>query len=164
MHGWRIFILVIIAFALGLLDTSFFSFIEFHSSTVLSSFVILIIFTLIGRRDELIVLAAASVVMMAVFSSLSLWAIYLIFLLLPAGVAFFRAKYLPDPSLFSSVIILIFGLGLADLILVLASGDLSRSAAVDAIFFILMNAIFGLAILICIRKILANFRRGEIKI
>ncbi|OQA04620.1 MAG: hypothetical protein BWY68_00199 [bacterium ADurb.Bin400] len=164
MRWLRPIILISFAFALVLLDASFFSFLEFSGVTILSSLSVLIAFVLLGHGREISVFIPAIIVFFAVFSSLPLWFIVVGFWLLPATLAYLRIHYLPEPSMLAASLSFAITYLLFDLLLVVTQGEWLMSEVAAIGWFTVINTIFGLTVYGLARTIRSNFVRSDIRL
>lgn len=156
----KIIVLIAIALVSVVLDTSYFSSIEILGVSLLSSLIVLLIFSLVGAYQELIVFAIALTFLFAIFSSLPVWLILVVFLLVPAFFTYLRVTYLPEMSFFIAVIFLFLTCITFELILLFCIGEWSLEGLRQVIVFAVLNTVIGFILFSSVK----HLRDSRIKI
>lgn len=139
-------ILILLAFFAVLLDTSFFSFLEICYATILLSLVILISLPLLNIEKGTIIFATMLIVFFSIFSSLPIWFLTLIFILIPSIVFYLNRRFAFDHSKLLIVMVFVLCSFLFQLGLAIISQDFSQQAFISVISFTIINTIFGVII------------------
>jgi hypothetical protein len=97
--NWKtILIIIVLAFVLALLDVSFLGAITIGGATIISTFVVVIVFAILNKLDATILFAAAAALFFTILSSVPLWIIFLGFFVIPGIVIYLRRTNLPEPN------------------------------------------------------------------
>lgn len=163
MNYKNILFLVILAFFLSLLDSSFFSFLPLFGATILSTYIVILTLAVRAQPDELVVLSFGSVLFYSIFSSIALWFLLIFFFLLPQGVCYLRKNYFPETSIILVAPLFIVSTMFFALVMIFLGKEFSANSWAAFIYFIILNSISGISLFYLIRLIQKNFSRGEIK-
>ncbi len=139
-------LIILLALILVLLDTSFFAVFAISGVSVISSFAILIIFSLLTERNDFVVLALSLVLFLTIFSSLPLWLTIFFFVVLPGMVLYLRKGYLPEPSILISSIYFLLGYGLLGIFLIIIGNSLTSEVVTAFLSFWAINTIAGVVL------------------
>lgn len=164
MKWLKFIILILFAFTLTFLDASFFSFFSFLGTNILISFVFLITFAFLLKYREFIIFIFATSIFFAVFSSISVWQIFVCFFILPELTFFIKRKYLPEIFVLPSMILFMVTSIAFGGILILGNGDFSAASVSELGYFVLSNSILGILVFAIVKKISDRYRRNEIRI
>ena len=151
----------LMALLLVFLDVYFFSFLSIRGISILSSFLVLIIFSLLLNRDY-IVLALSMIIFLTIFSSLNIFILFLLYLILPTLVVYLRKKYLPEPSVLYSFFYFLFLTFLVGICLMFDPNQISADFLLVALYFSGLNTIFGVIFFALTKKILSDFPQKKI--
>jgi hypothetical protein len=101
--NWKNIILIIaLAFALVVLDVSFFGVISLGGATIISTLLTVIIFALLNKFDSTLIFATAATLFFTTLSSVPVWIIFFGFFIIPGIVIYLRKTNLPEPSIMIS--------------------------------------------------------------
>ena len=164
MKYLRLFILIVLAFFLALLDAAFFSFISLSGVTIIFSFLAAIIFALIGRFQDLAAITLALVIFFSVFASLPVWAIFICFFVLPSLLYYLRLVYFSGQSFLVSGLFFTLSTCAFELILLLHAKEWNSSGFTSLGFFTLYNTIAGMIAYYMVKQTIKRFSRGEIRL
>lgn len=156
---YYIFILLL-AFLSALLDTSFFSFLEFYHATILSSLAILISLPMLDIKKGTVIFATLLILFFTIFSSLQVWFLFLIFIIIPLIVFYLNRRFAFDHSKILIILVFLLCNFLFQFGLAMVSQDFSTSAFISVISFTIINTFTGFFIfyiLKTIRKFIAPF-------
>jgi hypothetical protein len=156
-------LIIFLAFLFILLDVSFFSTFQVLGVSILSSYIVAINFALMKRFESTLIFCIASTIFLAVFSSLPVILIWIIYLLLPMVTFFIRAKYFAVPGIIISVLFFIGASTVMGSILLINSRGLNVSGLTKLFYLVLENAIFGILIYMIFRKMQKKVIYKEIK-
>ncbi len=160
----RGFFAVMATLALVLLDTSLFSFIRIYDSTIISSFIILIVFALLGHSFYLKIMIPAAIIALAALSSLPLWVIAFAFFLLPGIVLFLRQTYVPEPTVIVTITALLLTTFLFQSALLVSDLRFVAGAGLTTAYFIFLNTVVGTVVFAANQRLRQKWMRGEIKL
>lgn len=151
------------ALFLTVLDVSFFSGLQIYGASLLISFVVLIIFALVGQQENWLVFSFGLIFSFAIFSSLPSIVLVINFFLVPAVINFVRRKYLPEPTLFSSISYFVVASLLFELMLVVYFREFDQQVALACSYFVVINSICGMILFGLYLKMRKKFVSSEIK-
>lgn len=163
MNYTKAILLVICAFVLSLLDTSFFSAMPLFGATIISAFVLALTLSMFDQVNVLLTYVISAILFFSVFSSLPIHFIVLGFFLIPYLILFIRKKYFPQSSVLSSIPFFVFGTLFFSLMLLLNNRQWNLDGLVVLIYFVLLNSAIGMGLYYLIRKFQKDFSRKEIK-
>lgn len=163
MNLTKILFLILLAFILSILDTSFFSFIPIFGATIISSYVAIINFSINGKINEFLLFTIAVIFFFSAFSSLPVWLIVAIFLLVPYLIFYIKKSYFPEPSTLSSLAFFSFATFLFALASLLYDQEWHLNRIAVGLYFILINSAFGVFFYYLSKKIRKNFAIKDIK-
>jgi|GEM_PF-1446708 len=141
---WKKLLVVLLAFIAVFLDVSFFSFWPIFGATLISSFVLVVIFSLLFDIQLFLIFSLSVVFFFAIFSSLPLLIIIACFLLLPALLLYVRDRYLPEPNFIIIVVYLIIANSLFEIMLLTFFGEWNENGLLAFAYFITLNTLLGL--------------------
>ena len=141
---WKKILLFLLAFIAVFVDVSFFSFWPVFGATLISSFVLVVIFSLFFEDQLFLIFSLSVVFFFAIFSSLPLWIIIVCFLLVPAFLLFVRRRYLPEPNFVIILIYLIIANLLFEMILITFFKEWNEKGLLALAYFVATNTLFGL--------------------
>lgn len=156
---YYIFILLL-AFFSSLLDTSFFSFLEIYYATILISLAILISLPMLNVKKGTIIYATMLILFFTIFSSLAIWFLTLMFILIPLIVFYLNHRFAFDHSKLLIVIVFLFCNFLFQFSLATINQDFSTQAFISVLSFTFINTIAGFIVynlLKIVKKIIAPF-------
>jgi len=156
--------IILIAFTLVFLDVYYFSFLSVKGVIMLSSSLMVIIFSLLQTRDQFYILALSTVIFMAIFSSLPSWLVVVIYLIIPASILYLRNNFLPEPSIISSLFYFIPALSLVSLFMMIGLAGWNMSGLVTSIYFIIANSLFGFFLFTVIKTLRQRGSANRIRI
>ncbi len=159
----KLVVLFVLSFALTILDTSFFSFVMIKEAQIISTYLVLVIFA-IKADNRFFEFSTFCAVMFSVFSSLPVWLILVNFCLLPSLFYYFRQKFLPEPSVFSSFLYFVSAAFFFELFLLIYVDQLDAYGATIMGSFVLINAIAGSLIYLLQKHYQKLIRKPEIKL
>lgn len=139
-------LIVFLAFFAVLLDTSFFSFLEVYYATVLISLGILISLPMLDIKKGTIIYATLLILFFTIFSSLQIWFIFVIFILIPLIVFYLNRRFAFDHSKILIILVFLLCTFLFQFSLALVSQDFSTQAFVSIFSFMIINTIIGFLI------------------
>ncbi len=143
----------ILSFLLVCLDTSFFSFHEICSSTIISSFDVIIVFSLFDKRKQALYCAAFAILFLSALSSLPLYVLIIAYFGLPLIISYLKQKIFFDQVL-SSAVLIYLGATLLFRILLLPMSDFSLNGLLlSVVMFIIINTLFGIFLFVIAKKI-----------
>lgn len=151
----------LLSFIFVCLDTSFFSFHEICSSTIISSFVILILFSLFDKRKQALYFAAFSILFLSALSSLPLYALFIAYLGSPLIISFLKQKIFFEQVLSSAVLILIAANLIFRIMLIPMSNFSQDGLLLSIIMFIFINTLFGVFLFVIVKKMLSRERTNN---
>lgn len=142
---YYIFILLL-AFVSTLLDTSFFSFLEIYYATILISLGILISLPMLEIKKGTVIYATLLILFFTIFSSLQIWFLFLIFIIIPLIVFYLNRRFAFEHSKILIVLVFILCNFLFQFSLAAVSQNFSTQAFISVISFTLINTISGILI------------------
>lgn len=154
-------LLILFALFLSVMDTAFFSNLTINGASIVSVYMLSIIFAINGDFERFLLFVGATVIFFSIFSSLPIYLIFLLFLVIPSFLLFLRKKYLPHPSVPVSLFYFIIVDFLFEIILLLQSKEWSRNGFEILGYFILINSVFGVIMFYIVNKIKNKFGRKE---
>lgn len=158
MNFTNYIILILLAVISALLDTSFFSFLDVWNATVLLTFQILIVLSLLRFKNVLIVFAALSILLYASLSSLPIIFLIVAFLLIPLLIVYLGTK-ITFESNFPLILLSFLLINLVfQLLLVAISLEVSGAALTSVASFALINSMVGIIIFYIINYLKNIFR------
>ena len=137
--------MILLALALVFIDVYCFSFLSIGGVSILSSFLVILIFALFIRRD-FIILSLALIIFLSIFSSLETWISIVFYLALPSLIVYLRKAFLPEPSIFVSSFYFVASLTVFGLFLFLDFKEFSPKSFEIILHFVLINTIVGVAL------------------
>jgi len=142
-------LIIFLALVLVLLDVSFFSMFSWEDSTIIISYAVAITFALGSNEKKLIIFTASLVLLFAFLSSIPIWADLLLFFFYPYLLFYLRTKYLPTPSILTSlsyfaVSAIIFQLTFVSPYLT----GIKSQAALSLVTFVILNSWAGYIIFV----------------
>lgn len=164
MKFFRKFLIVLFAFVLTLLDVSFFSNLTVGGSTIISTYVFITIFSLIGDSSISLVFSLSCVLFFVAFSSVPLFSILLLFFVFPAIIVYLRKNYFPEPSVLLSAIFFLVANLVLELFMLFNAKEFSEAALQTLLYFVIINSIFGVIAFYFTKRIRKKFGREMIKI
>ncbi|MFA4996027.1 MAG: hypothetical protein WC536_02710 [Patescibacteria group bacterium] len=154
--------LVLLAFILSILDTSFFSFIPILGATIISSYITIINFSITGKTNDFLIFTISVIFFFSAFSSLPVWMIVLTFLLIPYLIHYVKNHFFPDPSAPFSIAFFMAGTFLFSLISLIYGKEWNMTGVILVSSFIFVNSLFGVFLYYISRKIKKNFTGKDI--
>jgi hypothetical protein len=165
MNYFKYVLVIIVAFLLSFLDISFFSFLDIYGATVLSSFIFLIIFTIVDKtKQDYLVVSLALVLFFIVLSSLPLIPLLINFFLIPAIINYVRKYYLREPTLFASIGYFFIACFIFELTLLIYARAWNATGFLTFAWFIFLNVFLSFISYAIYLKIRKNFSSLEIKL
>lgn len=140
------FLLIALAFISTLLDTSFFSFLEIYYAIILISLGILISLPMLDIKKGTVIYATLLILFFTIFSSLQIWFLFLIFILIPLIVFYLNRRFAFEHSKILIVLVFILCNFLFQFSLAAVSQNFSTQAFISVISFTLINTISGILI------------------
>ncbi len=163
MKTYKYIILVILSLVTTLLDTSFFSFIDIFEASLISTFAVLLTFTILNFRREALYFASFSILFYTIFSSVPVYLLFILFFGIPIFVYLVKNKIaLNLESIFWIIIILLIANAIFDLLLLFLFGGISAGTLTSFFSFITINTIFGV-IIFYLSKIVIRYFNLEVK-
>lgn len=164
MKWIKYLILFLLAATLTLLDTSFFANLIVKNTSIISTFQLIIIFALIADTKKYLFVVTSVIIFFAIFSSLPVWVIFLLFFVLPSTIIYLRKGHLSFPSVPIALILFIIANLLFELILLLYVHEWNKSGFLTLYYFVLINSIFGIILYYFFHLFLSlSSRNGKIK-
>lgn len=145
--------IIALAFFSSLLDTSFFSFLEIYYATVLISLGILISLPMLDIKKGTVIYATLLILFFSVFSSLQIWFLFLIFILIPLIVFYFNRRFALDHSKILIILVFLLCNFLFQFGLAAVSQDFSTSAFISVVSFTIINTIAGVLIFYVLKTV-----------
>lgn len=134
---------IILALVMVIFDVSFLTNFSLNGASILFSFLILMIFSLLDKKGEYVIFALALVIGFSVFSSVPILVIAINFLILPIVVNYVRLNYFPVPTALTIFLYLLLATFLFDFSLLVYAGEWSRAGFTTVAEFVAMNTILG---------------------
>lgn len=159
----KVIIIILFAFLLSILDTSFFSFLPIFGATIISSYDFIINFSIMGKSRDFVFFTTVVVFFFSIFSSLPIWFVVLSFLVVPYAIFYVRNVYFTDPSVLASSMFFGIATFVFSFISMIYRKSWSESGIVALIYFVIINSVFGVALYYLSKRIRKNFTRAEIK-
>jgi hypothetical protein len=157
--------LIVLSFVLSFMDISFFSFLGVYGATILTSFIFMIIFTLVDKtKKDYIIVSLSLVLFFSIFSSLPLFPIMVNFFLIPAAISYIRKYYLPEPSLIVSPLYFLVATFIFEGVLLIYSKAWNNEGLLTFSWFVFINTMVGVIVYYFYLKIRKRFKSFEIKI
>ncbi len=156
MTLFQLLIIPLIAFIFSVLDTSFFAFYETFSSTVISSFIVLMILVIFDRKKTTVYFGSFCILFLSAFSSLPLYSMILGYLGIPLIIFYFRQKIYFESNLFPALVIMLFSNLLFRLLLLPLSEIRSESTLLSVISFPIINTLIGSILFVLAKKYIFN--------
>lgn len=156
-------VLTICALVLSLLDTSFFSAMPLFGATIISTFVFAMVLCVSKDQNILIYYSVSSVFFFSIFSSLPVWLIVVVFLLIPYILFFIRKKYFPKQSIPSSIPFFMAGTLIFSFILLVYNKQWDIDGVIVVIYFMIINSALGMGLYYILARWEQDFGRKEIK-
>lgn len=138
--------ILFLAFLSTLLDTSYFSFLEIYYSTILISLGILISLAMLGIKKGTVMYATFLILFFTIFSSLQVWFLFSIFILIPLIVFYLNRRFAFDHSKILIILVFLFCNFLFQFSLAVISQDFSTQAFISVVSFTVINTILGFLI------------------
>lgn len=158
MIYYYLFIPILALFA-TILDTSFFSFFDIFGATIVSTFVILLVFATLGYRKITLLFAAFSILFLSIFSSLPLYSMLASFFGVPLLILYIKEKVFYESSM-TTVLVVFFIANLIFRIFLLSLDVLSSGESISSIiFFPLINTISCFIVFVIVKKIASYFKQ-----
>lgn len=163
---WIVTIIIgVLAFLLTLLDVAFFSNLSVYGATIISTFLVAIIFSLDDKWENLVVFCSFSLLFYSIFSSVQVVVLFFVFYILPFMVHYLRKNYFRETSAIFSVAYFAPALAIFDLTLMISTKQWGIEAILALCYFVIINSIFGILIYIPILKLRHSFTlEREIKV
>ncbi|MFA5927423.1 MAG: hypothetical protein WCT32_03140 [Patescibacteria group bacterium] len=162
---WIKYLLVgVLSLFLVMLDVTYFSSLPIKGATIFSSLVVVIVTALIWPLDPLLILISFLSVLFAIFSSLPIVLILIMFFLLPVALVFCRQRYLPGSSRFVVLVILIVTCLSTEMLMLIFFPEWSSEVATSIGYFVLINSIFGMAVFELATRVRSAVRHNEIRL
>lgn len=139
-------VLFALAAALVLFDVSFLSNFEVYGATILSSYSLLIIMSVLGGFNNFAYFSLSLVILFAVFSSLPIFLILLNFVGLPLLFNFVRHKYFHAPNRFTILIYLVIANFLFEAFVMIWLREFSPAGVLTVGYFTIINTVAGFLI------------------
>lgn len=153
--------LFLLALTTTLLDTSFFSSLNFFGATILSTLSILIVFSILERTRASYLFAAFATLCYAALSSLSVYLLVILFLGIPFGIAYLKSKLLIEFNLLLSF----FAILSAEFVFILVASAVSSGFSLAILkyiaSFLTINTLMTIIIFVLGKKLLFGNARGR---
>jgi hypothetical protein len=153
MNWFRVIIFGFLALLLTLLDVTFFSNLSVYGATIITTFIVVVIFALDKKWESLILFSSFSFILYSVFSSVPVLVLVFIFYILPFFIHYLRKNYFRDVSAFFSIAYFVPSLFLFDLSLMIATKQWGVEAVLALCYFVIINSVFGIVIYAPILKL-----------
>jgi hypothetical protein len=164
MKFWRYLFLAILALVLVLLDVSFFSNFQIHDGFMLSSFVILIIFSIVDNDNSYLYFACCLIFSLVALSSLEPGLLIINFLILPMVLNWIRHKFFPKPTIYTAILYIFISTMIFNLTALTIGHDFSTQSMVALFYFVGINTVLGFVIHGVYSYFHKRLDSGEIKI
>ena len=150
MNWLKILTLILFSLLFTLLDVSFFSFIQIYGVTIISTFLIIISFSLLVdtklAHHDLLIFQSSSLIMFSVLSSVPIWLLLIGFIIIPGVIVYLRENYVSYPSVFVVIAIFLLSNFIFEIILFLSSSQTNQNIILPLLYFVFINTIVGFAI------------------
>jgi len=158
MSLYSYILIPILSLFFTVVDTSYFSFYEIFGATIISSFCVVVILSILGYRKFALLFAAWSILFLSIFSSLPLYTLFAAFLGVPLLILYLKGKVYYESSLLAAISIFILANFVFRLLLLPVTGPLTNASLWSVIFFPLLNTIFCIILFVVIKKIASYFK------
>ena len=145
--------LILLAFFLSLVDTSFLSFLPIYSATILLTVSVIITFALVGFQKAALIFAAFAVLFYTCFSSLPPIFLAASFLILPLLIVYLKKMAIFETGRYFIFLIYFFSFLILGLALIILAADFSPSVFLTLFSFATINTLAGLAVFFIVRTI-----------
>lgn len=145
------------AILLVLLDVSFFANLTIGGANLMSSFIFVIMSSLILDQKYLVFIISCALAF-TILSSLPVIMILLGIVVLPVALHFFQESFFPEPTILTFPIYFVSASLIFELLLLITAKEFSIAAVLPIIYFILINSVAAtvvFAILARVRKVLS---------
>ena len=156
MSIYQLLLIPLFAFCFSVLDTSFFAFYETMGSTVISSFLILMLLCIFDKKQISIYYGAFCILFLSAFSSLPLYSMIIGYLGIPLLFVYVRQKFYFESSILPAVVVMLISCFLFRLLLLPISDFSSENMFLSIIIFPLINTLFGMVLFTISKKLLFN--------
>lgn len=163
MNYTKALVLTFCSLALCLLDTSFFSAMPLFGATVIGTFALALVLSVSKNQSVLLYYSISSVFFFSIFSSLPVWLIVIVLLLLPYILFFIRKKYFPQLSILSSIPFFMTGTLIFSGLLLVYNKEWSMDGLAVVVYFMLINSAIGTGLHYIFERWERDFGRKEIK-
>lgn len=164
MNWKKALLLIFLSFLLPLLDISFFASFSFGGATIVSTYIMIIVFSLLldskNMSNELVLFEAASLIIFSVFSSVPVWLLSLCFFFVPGIIYYLRKNYFRTPSFFILVLLFLISNFIFEFLLLAYFGEIGKTGFQVLGSYVLINSIIGYSIY----RILDNYRSKRVEI
>lgn len=166
MTSWtKNLIFILLALFLSVLDLSFFSAFSLFGATVLTTFMMIVNLALLAKKqskEEFLIFQVSGFFVYTLLSSVSIWILLVLFILLPSLILYIRLNYFRTLSLPTGLILLIISNLLFEVFLFLQAKQLNSQSVKTIIAFVIMNSLVGFVILFIASQF--RYRKQEIKL
>ncbi len=156
MTSLQLFLYPCLAFIVSVLDTSFFAFYEIFNSTIISSFLILIILVISDRKKVSLYFGSFCILFLSAFSSLPIYSMFLAYMGIPLIIFYIRQKIYFESNLFPALFVIFIANSLFRLLLLPLSDFQAESTIISLFSFPIINTLIGLVLFVMAKKYFFN--------
>lgn len=135
--------IVLFSLILTILDVSFFSAMPVHGATIVTTFLVAIVLSLLLSPESLIIFAAGAVIFFSIFSSLPAWILIIGFFAIPEIVLYLRKTVVPEPTVPISFFFFVITNFIFELLLLLFAKEFNSVGFSMLGYFVLLNSVAG---------------------
>jgi hypothetical protein len=157
-------LLVLLAFLLVVLDTSFFSFLPVYGATILSSYIAMTLLAVVGKWPTLVAIVFATILALALLTSLPMLLIFIVFFVVPFAIYYLRKNYFSEFNLGVSAIFFCAANIIFALLLIIYGGYWGERGLLAGAYFIVIHTLIEMLLLLAFFRLRKIFTREEIKI
>ena len=154
-------LIILLALFLVLIDTTFFTLFSIGGVSIISSFAVLIIFSLIGNRNDFLIFSLSLIIFLTIFSSIPPVMLIISFCIVPALILYLRQNYLPEPPLSLTFVYYFFGNIFLGIFLILFGQNINSVVINSFIIFVATNSLIGVIFYYIAKKIRNNLQPGK---
>lgn len=146
MNWKKLLLFCLTSYFFTILDVSFFSNFSFFGATIVSAYIIVLVFALVAEKNDCFLFLFLTFFFYAIFSSVPIIILFILFVVLPGILIYLRKYNYVEPTLVvSSVTVFVFLL-LFELILLIYYKEFNFSAVKLVTGFVLVNSLVSLII------------------
>jgi hypothetical protein len=151
---------IVVAFLACCLDTSFFAFYEIFNATIISSFCLILVITLLDYKIQSLYYGAFCILFLSALSSLPIYSLFVAYMIIPLLIFYLRQKIYFEAVLPVAVFVLLISSVIFRLSIIPLGSFSYEELLLSVLAFPILNTIFGAVIFVLFNKYHTS-RRGH---